>query len=71
MEVTEATESLCRLLGVAGLVGMAGMTGTAGANDRPFFGCVGVCCVRGSVPGMADEGVVGCVESFSDGATDV
>jgi len=41
-----------------------------GTVARTLFDWVGIFCICGIVVGTAEDGVVGCVEAVSDGASD-
>jgi hypothetical protein len=62
----ETAESRCADRTAGGLVGRIGTAGITEATGRAF-GCVGVFETEA---GTTDEGVVGCVEAASDGASD-
>lgn len=66
----ETTESVCAFRAAKGLGGIMGTAGTTGSTGRAF-GCVGVCCDFGADIGAAEEGVVGCVDGASEGASEV
>jgi hypothetical protein len=69
-EVSEIMESLCCFREMVGLVGRTGTAGIMGATGL-LLGCVGVCWDFILWAGTAEEGVVGCVEPVSEGASDV
>lgn len=53
----------------AGTAGLMGINGTAG-RVAVLICAVGVCALDAEFGGSADEGVVGCVESDSEGASE-
>lgn len=69
-EVSETMESLCCFRETVGLVGKIGTAGMMGATGL-LLGCVGVCWDFVVWAGTAEDGVVGCVEPVSEGASDV
>jgi hypothetical protein len=69
-DVTETMESLCGFREAVGLVGKIGTAGMMGATGL-LLGCVGVCCDFVVWVGTAEEGVVGCVDPLSEGASEV
>lgn len=67
METMESRWGFREAVGLVGKIGTAGMMGATGL----LFGCVGVCWDLVLWVGTAEDGVVGCVDPVSEGASEV
>lgn len=69
--LTETLWPFLGLIGICGITGTTGTNGTAGLNLGGLLCAAGGCNLEGTSGGAAEDGVVGRVESASEGACEV